>query len=483
MKILFYNWAPFDDARKRGGGVTVYLFNLLRQLSTNSEIECFFLSSGTEYTFDGKLRIEETGNQLEGKIRSFQIVNSPIHAPASLQFAKLNDYLRDISLYNLLDGFLTQQGEFDIIHFHNLEGLSVSVLKLKEKYSATKFVFSLHNYFLFCPQVNLWSPNGNCYLSPQFPDCSKCVASHAPQIESMIAALRKVLKVDRGGKQPKSMRALKKWANMLRSLSVDINKRQCNRCEARKETVTASYSKYREENIAAVNQYMDLVLAVSEKVAKIAEEYGIAPSKIVVNYIGSQAASAALPIRKKIGDSLRIGYMGYARTDKGFDALLQALEEVPTKIASKITLILAAKCENERIFNYYSQKVETLKNRFDGVSFFNGYTKEEQEQLMKQIDLGIVPPLWEDNLPQVAIEFVAHGIPILASDAGGANELCTNRQFVFKSVEAKDLRDKIMYFAESPERVNSFWEMPCKLKKMDEHITELVDLYRGLLRS
>lgn len=482
MKILFYNWAPFDDAKKRGGGVTVYLFHLLEQLSANSEYECVFLSSGVEYTFDRKLRIEETGNQLAGKIRSFQIVNSPIHAPASLQFAKLNDYLSDVSLYNLLDGFLTQQGGFDIIHFHNLEGLSASVLKLKEKYTATKFVFSLHNYFLLCPQVNLWSTNGNCYLSPRFPDCSNCVVSHGSQIENVIAALKKVLKVDTDGKQPKNMRTLKRWANMLRSVSADLNKRRWHSYEARKETGVVLYRKYREENIAAVNQYVDLVLAVSEKVAEIAEEYGIDPSKIVVNYIGTKAASVSLPPREKTGDSLRIGYMGYARADKGFDALLLAMEEIPPQISSRITLILAAKCENERILNNYSQRIETLKNRFHCVSFYNGYTKEEQEQLMEQIDLGIVPPLWEDNLPQVAIEFVAHGIPILTSDAGGANELCTNRKFVYKSLETKDLQDKIVYFAEAPERVNSFWNTAFRLKTMDAHIRELTDLYRGLLR-
>lgn len=481
MKILFYNWAPFDDAKKRGGGVTVYLLNLLNQLSANSEFECVFLSSGVEYTFDGKLRIEETGNQLAGKIRSFQIVNSPIHAPASLQFAKLNDYLNDISLYNLLDRFLTQQGRFDIVHFHNLEGLSVSVLKLKEKYTATRFVFSLHNYFLFCPQVNLWSTNGNCYLSPQFPNCSGCVVSHDSQIENMITSLKKLLKVGTDGKWPKNMHTLKKWANMLRAVSAGHNKRRCDSHEAQKETAAVLYRKYREENITAVNQYMDLVLAVSEKVAKIAEQYGIAPSKIVVNYIGTKFASDYVLPRKKTGDLLRIGYMGYARTDKGFDALLLALEGISPQISSKISLILAAKCENERIFNNYSQRIETLKNRYYNVSFFNGYTKEEQEQFMEQIDLGIVPPLWEDNLPQVAIEFVAHGIPILTSDAGGANELCANRQFVYKSSETKDLQEKIVYFAEAPERINSFWNTICKLKTMDEHVRELTDLYRGLL--
>ena len=49
----------------------------------------------------------------------------------------------------------------------------------------------------------------------------------------------------------------------------------------------------------------------------------------------------------------------------------------------------------------------------------NGYAKSEQGRLLGEIDLGVIPSLWEDNLPQVAIEYIASGIPIVASDAGG----------------------------------------------------------------
>jgi len=41
-------------------------------------------------------------------------------------------------------------------------------------------------------------------------------------------------------------------------------------------------------------------------------------------------------------------------------------------------------------------------------------------------DVSVVPVLWEDNLPQIAIESVCHGVPVLSSQMGGAPELSKN---------------------------------------------------------
>lgn len=55
-----------------------------------------------------------------------------------------------------IDNFIQEIGDLDVIHFNNLEGVSAKILELKQKYPKIKFVYSLHNYFPFCPQVNLW---------------------------------------------------------------------------------------------------------------------------------------------------------------------------------------------------------------------------------------------------------------------------------------------------------------------------------------
>lgn len=475
MKILFYNWVQFDDPKGRGGGITVYLADLMKQLSTMQDLKCTFLSSGVKYTFDGRLRIEQTDNQLRQLVKSFQIVNSPIHAPASIQFARLNSYLTDTSLFELLDSFIVEQGGFDIIHFHSLEGLSVSVLKLKEKYPETKFIYSIHNYHAFCPQVNLWSPQGNCYRNSVFPNCSGCVAGCGTKTEQFIGGLKSALKpfTDR---TVRYNAYLNKMANVLRSVSMKYA--AASRCSSRDMENGAIYQAYRSTNVCSINRYIDVVLAVSIKVSEVAKSYGIDPTKVVVSYIGTSAASHSKPQKVKKVGNLHIGYLGYAREDKGFHFLLRTLEAIPPEVAGKIELLLAAKCADQNQVRRYERIAEELKRKFHSVIYCDGFKKENQSELLDHIDLGIVPSLWEDNLPQVAIEYISSGIPILTSDAGGASELCANQEFVYHATNSTELQDKITHYADKPERVNSFWNLSIKLTTMENHVKNLLKLYK-----
>jgi hypothetical protein len=49
MKVLYYNWVDYLDDEKRGGGVTQYQYNVLKELDRQTGIEAVFLSSGISY--------------------------------------------------------------------------------------------------------------------------------------------------------------------------------------------------------------------------------------------------------------------------------------------------------------------------------------------------------------------------------------------------------------------------------------------------
>lgn len=476
MRILFYNWVPFDDQYHRGGGVTVYLHDLIGKFSEDPQYECTFLSSGLEYTFDGKLRIEKMQNCYAESVTSFQIVNSPVHAPACMQFSDLQTYLEDTALLELLDVFWAEQGGFDIVHFHNLEGLSLPVLQLKDRHPDVKFYFSLHNYFLFCPQVNLWTNTGdNCYRSPCFPHCSQCIVTANTKVEKLIASTKSFLN-NASLSNTRLYTILKRAANALRRTS--IQKRQTGQGTIDHEGGSCNiYSEYRQRNIRYANQYFDLIFAVSRQTSEIAQSYGIRADKIRIDYIGTLAASKRNPPKEYSNEFLHVGFLGYARKDKGFDQLLEALSLIPPQAASRMDILLAAKCETQEQYEAYSEYLKTLLQHFHSCRFMNGYAKSEQNSLLNKIDLGVIPSLWEDNLPQVAIEYIASGVPIVVSDVGGAKELCTNPDFIYSSNDAAALSRKLEEFALCPDKLSDFWtEMP-KLMNMDDHVQNLRQYY------
>ena len=51
--------------------------------------------------------------------------------------------------------------------------------------------------------------------------------------------------------------------------------------------------------------------------------------------------------------------------------------------------------------------------------------------MLADVDLGVVPHLWEDCYPQVTVEFVCNGVPVIVSNLGGAKEVSSQPDFEF----------------------------------------------------
>ena len=69
-------------------------------------------------------------------MKSYEVVNSPITAPAHTVFYSLDIYLKDKTLGCVIKEFIDTHGPFDIIQFDNLEGLSAEILTLKKIFRA-----------------------------------------------------------------------------------------------------------------------------------------------------------------------------------------------------------------------------------------------------------------------------------------------------------------------------------------------------------
>ena len=154
MRILHYYWTQYDDMEKPGGGVRVYLDNIVNIQKDDNET--MVLNSGVDYDLSNKCYIKFLRNN--NGVKQFSVFNSPMIAPSKCSFNNQSTYLNNKELTGVIKKFLEKNGPFDIIHFHSLEGLTLDVLKLKDYFPNTKFILSLHNYYPFCPQVNLYVP-------------------------------------------------------------------------------------------------------------------------------------------------------------------------------------------------------------------------------------------------------------------------------------------------------------------------------------
>lgn len=477
MKILYYNWIQFDKKNNTGGGVNVYQKNLIDEFIKNNDYEVYFLSSGIYYTFFKKgIYFKETKNIYGNKCRTFKLINSSVTAPSATMAKDIKNYLEDTKDYDALKQFVEKYGPFDVIHFNNMEGLSLKCLKLKKDFPNTKFIFSIHNYVPFCPQVNLYyDEKENCVNYCEGKKCIKCVekfsSKHENKLFYKIDYILEKLHLENKSKQLKMF-----LKNLKHKIYKDKNKKISNE----KLNNSKYYVEYRNENVRALNENFDIILAVSDRVRKIAIDMGIDENKVYTNYIGTKFADTAInhKVHKTNNDEINIAYLGYFEKKKGYDFLVDSLEKLPEEYAKKINFYCYARVNSDDDQKRL-ERLEKLKSKLLNVYHFNGYTHNELADILSNIDLGIVPVVWEDNLPQIAIEFIANGVPIITSDMGGAQELFDNDDFVFEAGNIDKFNLKLENIIDNKKKLDEFFTKTNKLTSMDEHINSLLKYYQG----
>ncbi len=461
MKILYYNWVPYDYHKIVGGGVQVYQKNLIdKLLSTDSKDEIYFLSSGFKYNpFKRKTYFRKSQGSHDKRIKSYEIINSPILSPMVIAGSDIKKYTNNETIVNVFSDFIDYCGGFDVIHINNFEGITPSCMKIKEKYPNTKIVFSVHNYIPICPRAQYFQEKQGC-ICKNFCNGKECVKCFQNE---MIAY----------NERNENVYRFLKMAHIPRLLSKIISKvfyRSLKKYFPAKHLSTAEdFKKFRESNIEYINKYVDIILAVSQRVADICIEHGMDPKKVKCSYIGTKFADNALDHRHNTTkkDDFTICYLGYARQDKGYFFMVDALSQLPTKYKKMINIVIAARGVKE------PQKLSGFKS----ISIYDGYTHNNINDILANVDLGIVPVIWEDNLPQVAIEMSALGVPVLASSFGGASELTKSNLFRFQGADAEDFRAKLIKLIDDPDLLDEYYKRANKLQTMDGHIKELKNFY------
>jgi glycosyltransferase involved in cell wall biosynthesis len=494
LKILYYNWVDFEDEQRRGGGVSIYQRNVIDAAVRKGD-EVWYFSSGVSYSpFSRRPYMREVQSKTKG-VRKFEIVNSTILSPGQEAFGQ--DVTQCPQMDPLFAEFLREHGPFDVIHFNNLEGIPLSFLRLgREHYPQTKIIYSVHNYFAFCPQVNLWfQEQSSCR---DFRDGRKCVncLPHLLHPRGTQRMYRLEYLLAMFGISPNSVtHRFANWAifGFLRSLyhlarsgyrwykagkqgkpDPSWGARSATQAVAILDPAAAErFVQRRHAFVDALNRYVDSVLPVSQRVAELTVGFGIDPAKVQTLYIGTRFAEQMnrdVTVRPRApGEPLRLVYLGYMRRDKGFYFYLRSLEKMPASLARRLSLTFAAKIVDPHAY----AQIKRVAHRFASVTFYDGYTHAQLPELLSGVDLAIVPVLWEDNLPQVAIECVASGVPILTSDRGGAQELLDCRDLVFRAGSCRDLYAKLRDILADPTILESAIVGRTRLFTPHEHYERL----------
>ncbi len=154
---------------------------------------------------------------------------------------------------------------------------------------------------------------------------------------------------------------------------------------------------------------LNLILAVSSRQKEIFEEFvgKELPNIKVVNQIPEIHYKK---VRKVENELLEVGFIGGAMPHKGVHILIQAAQLLDSN-ACRIHI-------HGFISEQYKQMLINLKPNCR-IEYHGEYSIEDLPRIASELDVIVIPSIWEDCAPLVVSEALSMGLPVVAAKIGG----------------------------------------------------------------
>ncbi len=164
-------------------------------------------------------------------------------------------------------------------------------------------------------------------------------------------------------------------------------------------------------------------VAVSKFVAGYARSLGVPPERCTVVWNGVKTPSAR-PVREDRGQ-LTVGAVALFRPRKGIEVLIEAVARLADARTGLVKVLMVGGFETKA----YEEKIKDLSRRLnvhDRIEW-TGFTTDV-DQMLRRMDVFVLPSLYGEGLPMVILEAMALGLPIVSSAVGGVGEAIEDRR-------------------------------------------------------
>lgn len=456
-KILYVlsGWPP-----NVGGGVIVYVKNL-REEFLKKGFDVYILYNGKYNFLVNYPYIKKSNNEkIYALINAMHFINIEDNPYSDKYMDKIfSEFIKDINP--------------DIIHFNDIVGMPFSFVKAAKTYSNAKIINTFHNYYYICPRRDLMHIDGtHCNLCIEGYVCSECTIN-ITSFKRMVNLLKFLLWAYSKNILPRTF-YMKLLSFIQKSISLEklnfFTSEDIINSNSNNKKIYSKRAAYAKEML---NKYTDLNISVSNDVYNIFTKFGVSKNKNIVLPIGTKASEIISHSNKKLNKNMiTFGYMGGPQHIKGLYLLVSVFNSL-SKYYNNINLVIYG--VNKDVFEDSNNM--TINN--NSIYFKGNYKYSELNTILKNFDIGIVPPIWHDNAPQVVFEFLSAKIPVIGAKIGGIPDFVHNNEngLLFKAGNKTDLAQKMEMIIKNPTIINKFKKNIKPMKTMHEHVDELIKIY------
>ncbi|HBA86930.1 MAG TPA: glycosyl transferase family 1 [Geobacter sp.] len=468
MRILIVGNDPMDI-----GGVANYTRPLAIKFAEHGH-EVRYLYSGAYHSrYDLSLKPYLKLHRDRFPFECAEIINSEC---LPFNFGNPEIDMQSPGMAGLLSEYLDRV-QPDVMHVHSRFGLPAAINRIASE-KGIKVVNTIHVYGYICQKRVMIDHEGKpCPGPSDLERCAVCTGELSYRKERFRAVLRnynKALKL----KSPAVFRLMQRVKGSLGPAPSGGEKNEtapgflpqpapqlARRLAARLRYCTETLSRY-----------SDSTICVSNDVKTTLESYGVDGRRLLVQHIGSVIAERQVADDHPLHDPIVIGNIGGVNHYKGTHVLVEAVSKLP--IGNFVV----------RIFGKYDEEYVRVLKEGSGsvpVEFTGRYHPEELPEILRQIDVMVLPSICNDTAPQTIFESFSGGVPIIASRIGGFPDFVRHDHngLLFEPGNSDDLAEKIAYVLSDPQRLVRYRENIPRLKTITENARELVLLYEELLEK
>ena len=449
MKILHVG-SGFRPYRR--GGLVAYVEDLLsEQVRRGHELTYFF--SGRHYPFMPGPRLKRWERP---GIAMLEVLNSPLYDHGRQPELEVAEPRLDAMLERAL-----ADTRPEVVHVHELAGLPYSALDVIHA-SGAPAVFTLQDYFPLCSTFKLLDSQGKVCMRREIGE--DCVATTASETRDPGLLIEATL-MHHVRRNPR-LRGLERPA--LR-LSTAVGRIAVRRPAA---APAAAFQRRRDVNVERLNR-VDRLVAMSTRVAEIYERLGVDASRLRTMQLSLAHIERLTPRRPPAGAPLTFATLaGFESVPKGALVLRDALSRLTE---GRFRLI---------VFGTVDPRFESEAARLPGVEVHGRYDPPELDALLDDVDVGILPSVWEEAYGYAGIEFLAKGIPVIANAIGGMTDYTRDGEtgWLNRSLSGEELARIMQAIIDQPEQVAELSERVLAnrdsiVKPLARHAEEMDSLY------
>jgi glycosyltransferase involved in cell wall biosynthesis len=340
----------------------------------------------------------------------------------------------------------------DVVHVQHLHLHSIGYLGIC-KQRGLPIVFTLAEYLLICLRSWLVTPDFTLCAGPAPEKCARCASRVSPPVRPLGV---------RAGQRYSLRRFLDKLRRRLRPSSmipaVELRRREIE-AELGCVDVFVAPSRVLAERFVATG------MVARERIA--CSDYGFDPAPF----------AACLP-RDRGDGTLRVGFIGSIAEQKGVHLLVEAFNELPEQ---------GVECRIHGGLTGFPEYVDEVRARraHVGVRFLGRYDNTKIAEVLRGLDVLVIPSRWFENSPLTIHEAFMAGVPVITGDRGGMAELVEHERsgLHFKVGDASDLRRQIERLMKEPELLERIRAGIPRVKAIAEDAREMEERFRAVIQQ